>query len=230
MKFITLSFFPEFFEKSLNISLFKKAINNKILQIENYSIRSWGKKSGKNTIQVDDKPYGGGAGMILMVEPVYKALKELKENNQNLNPKVVIFTPKGQIYNQKLAYDFSKENCLILICPRYEGFDERILNFVDFQISVGNFVLSNGDIPALLLIDSISRLLPGFIGNPSALNEESFNSTDNENFVIEYPQYTKPAIFITDDGKKLKVPKVLLSGHHQKIQNWRQRKTNVIKC
>lgn len=230
MKFITLSFFPDFFEKSLNISLFKKAINNKIVQIENYNIRSWGKKSGKNTIQVDDKPYGGGAGMILMVEPVYKALKELKENNQNLNPKVLIFTPKGQIYNQKLAYDFSKENCLILICPRYEGFDERILKFVDFQISVGNFILSNGDIPALLVIDSISRLLPGFIGNPSALNEESFNSINNDSFIIEYPQYTKPAIFVTDDGKKMKVPKVLLSGHHQKIQNWRQRKTNVIKC
>lgn len=229
MKFITLSLFPEFFEKALNFSLFKRAIKNELIYLENLNIKTWGKKSGKNFIQVDDKPYGGGAGMILMIEPVYRAIKELKHENKDLNPKVIIFSPKGILYNQKLANELAQEKCLILICPRYEGFDERILNFVDLEISIGNFILSNGDLAALILIDSVSRLIPGFVGNKDSLKEESFSKFTEQDISLEYPQYTRPARFVTDDGREYNVPDVLLSGDHAKIQKWRDEHTLKIK-
>lgn len=239
MKFKTLSIFPEFFEKSLDFSLLKKAKEKGLIQIENYNLRDWADPKSVHK-QIDDRPFGGGAGMIMMVEPVYKALKELKTNNakiesskfaagakeskvENKVVKSIIFSPKGQIYNQVFAEKIAETvDELILICPHYEGFDERILEFVDYEICVGDFILTGGEIPALIVIDSVSRLLPGVLGNELSLKNESFSKLKFGERNLEHPQYTRPAVFIDDEGKAHPVPEVLLSGNHKKIEEWRR--------
>lgn len=220
MKFTILTIFPEFFENSLNFSLLKKAQEKGLIEFDIRNLRDWSEPKAVHR-QIDDRPFGGGPGMVMMVEPVYRALKELKKDKESV--KAAIFSPKGQIYNQPFAEKIAavvKE--LILICPHYEGFDERILEFVDYEISIGDYILTGGEIPALAVVDSVSRLIPGVLGNEESAKLESFSDLKNDNRNLEHPQYTRPAIFTDNEGKEYRVPDVLISGNHQAIEEWKK--------
>lgn len=234
MKFKILTIFPEFFENSLNFSLLKKAMKKGLIDVEVYNLRDWANPKNNHKM-VDDRPFGGGPGMIMMVEPMYRAIKDLSKKilNQDINKnykfRTIIFSPKGQKYDQSMAEEFAKNtNELILICPHYEGFDDRILNFVDYEISIGDYILTGGEIPALILIDSISRLIPGVLGNELSNKVESFSKLKHGQKNLEYPQYTRPATFVDDEGKKYDVPRVLLSGNHAEIEKWRKENSKFI--
>lgn len=225
--FHILTLFPEIFGQ-LSHSILKRAEKKGLIKVKSYNLRKWG--IGKRK-QVDDKAYGGGAGMVLKVEVIDKALKEIKKK---INPiksrrakgtasvaserpasngvKTILLTPQGKKFNQKMARKLSEEKNIILLCGHYEGFDERIRKLADEEISVGDYVLSGGEFPAMILVDAISRLIPGVLGKEESLKEESF-----ENGMLEYPQYTMPREY-----KGQKVPKVLLSGDHKKITEWRK--------
>ena len=204
MKIDVVTLFPSMFEGIINESIIKRAIDKKKVEINIYNLRDYTKDKNK---KVDDYGFGGGKGMVLMPEPVYNAIKALKKKNS----KVILLTPQGKTYKQEIAYNLSKEKHLILICGHYEGFDERIRSFVDLEISIGDYILTGGEIPSMILIDSITRLLDGVIDQESH-EKESFN-----NNLLDYPVYTKPV-----DFKGMKVPDVLLSGHHENINKWRQ--------
>jgi len=227
VKFKVLTIFPDFFEKSLDFSLLKKAKEKGLIDIEVYNLRDWAKPKEVHKM-VDDRPFGGGPGMVMMVEPIYRAINDLKKQipqqarHGGYNSKTVIFSPKGQKYDQTMAEDFGTNlDELILICPHYEGFDERILNFVDYEISIGDFILTGGEIPALILIDSISRLIPGVLGNEVSNKLESFSDLKKGKKNLEHPQFTRPASFVDDEGRKYDVPEILLSGNHAEIEKWR---------
>lgn len=206
MRIDVLTLFPEMFEGILNTSIIKRAIANQKIFINLVDFRKYTPlKNG----QVDDTPYGGGAGMVLRCEPIFLALDEIKTENS----KVVLLTPDGKQYNQTMANDFTKIEHLILICGHYEGFDERIRTLVDYEISIGDFILTGGEIPAMAIIDSVARLLEGVITKES-LESESFS-----NGLLDYPVYTKPSEY-----RGLKVPEVLLSGNHANIAKWRKEK------
>ncbi len=171
--------------------------------------------------KVDDTPYGGGVGMVMRIDVVDAALQSFKPKAQSSKPKVILLTPQGKLFNQKKAYSLSQYSNLLLICGHYEGFDERIRELVDFEISIGDYILTGGEIPAMILVDSISRLIPGVLGKEESLKEESFTKKAHglrlkAQSLLEYPQYTRPEKY-----KKWKVPKILLSGNHQKIADWR---------
>lgn len=218
MKIDILTLFPEVFENYLSTSILKRAQDKKLLKIKIHNLRKWATDKRKT---VDDKPYGGGAGMILKIEPIYKALKELTFKNKNQTPFIILTDPKGKMFNQREAKKLSKKEWLIIICGHYEGIDERITKFINQKYSIGNYVLTGGELPALVIIDATTRLIRGVIKEES-LKEESFAFGSN----LEYPQYTRPEVFYPEkDSKGLKVPKVLLSGDHQKIEIWRQKHT-----
>ena len=204
MKIDVLTLFPSMFDGILTESIIKRAIENNKVTINIHNIRDYSKNKFK---KVDDYGFGGGAGMVLMPQPIYDAINDLKESNT----KVIMLTPQGSKYTQKKAYDLSKESHIILLCGHYEGFDERIRSFVDEEISIGDYVLTGGEIPSMILIDSITRLIDGVIEKESHIND-SFN--DN---LLDYPVYTKPV-----DFNGMKVPDVLLSGHHENINKWRK--------
>ncbi len=219
MKFDILTIFPNSFSY-FNESIINKAKENNIIEIDITDIRKFSKDKHKT---VDDKPYGGGPGMLMKFQPIYDALEYVKKKNKNFKKtKVILFSPTGKLFNQKLAKKYSKLDNIVMICGHYEGVDKRIEKFVDEKISIGNFVLTNGNIPAMIVIDAVSRLLPGVLGNENSFKEDSFYQN-----TLEYDQYTKPEI-IEVNGKKLKVPNVLLSGNHQKIKEWRNKKTKII--
>lgn len=206
MKIDILTLFPEMFEGILNTSIIKRAIENDKVTINLVNFREYTPlKNG----QVDDTPYGGGAGMVLRCEPIFLALDEIRTPES----KVILLTPDGEVYKEKKAYEFSQIKHLILICGHYEGFDERIKTLVDYEASIGDYILTGGEIPAMVIIDSVVRLLDGVITKES-LDSESFN-----NNLLDYPVYTKPAEY-----RGLKVPEVLLSGDHAKIESWRKEK------
>lgn len=210
MKFYVITLFAEMFEPVLNGSMMFKAQKEGAAQFELINLRDFGLGPRK---QVDDTPYGGGDGMLLKPEPVFAAVEHAKHLCKGLSYKVVLLTPQGQTWNQQLAQTWAKHgDNLILICGHYEGFDERIRSLADYQISVGNYVLTGGELPAMTVIDSIVRLLPGVLGGEQSAEIESF--TDGK--TLEYPQYTRPEEF-----QGMKVPEVLLSGHHEKIATWR---------
>lgn len=204
MKIDILTLFPNLFKGFLEESIIKRAIEKKIIEINLINFRDY---SPLNNGQVDDTPYGGGAGMVLRCEPIFECLDHIKTEDAL----VVMLTPGGKTFNQEVAVDLSSYKHIILICGRYEGFDERIKTLVDRQISIGDFVLTGGEVPAMVLVDTISRLIPGVI-NEESLVAESFN-----NHLLDYPNYTKPSEY-----RGLKVPDVLLSGDHQKIAEYRQ--------
>jgi len=216
MRFDIVTIFPHAFDSYLNESILKRAQKKKLIQIKIYNLRDFSKNKYK---KVDDKPYGGGAGMILMAEPILRAGQFIKSKVKNKKRKVVVFSAKGKQFNQKMAYDWSKKlNHLILISGRYEGIDERVKQILKAEeISIGPYVLTDGDLPAMAVISAVARLLPGVI-NCESLKEESFF-----NLLLEYPHYTRPKVFIFK-GKKYSVPKVLLSGNHQKITHCRRAK------
>lgn len=210
MKIQIVTLFPEMFGSVLNASMLWKAQDRKIVQIEYVNLRDFG--LGKRQT-VDDTPYGGGAGMLLRIEPLVAAVEHAKQRDPKT--KVILMTPRGERYHQKTAQTLAKAKGLIIICGRYEGYDERITKFVDRQISIGDYVLTGGEIPAMVLVDSVVRLLPGVLGGgPISAEIESFSDGQTP----EFPQYTRPEEF-----RGMKVPKVLLSGNHAEIEAWRQK-------
>ena len=208
MKIDILSLFPDMFNGVFTESIIKRAIKDKKVNIEIHNFRDYTTDPHN---KVDDTPYGGGCGMVLMAQPIFDCVESLKKEES----KVILLTPSGKPYKQKMAYDLSKEKHLIIICGHYEGFDERIRTLADLEISIGDYVLTGGEIPAMVLVDSITRLLPGVIKERSHL-EDSFN----DNYLLDYPTYTKPRIY-----KGMEVPEVLLSGDHKKIDEYRKQES-----
>jgi len=208
MKIEVLTLFPEMFQGPFAESIIKRAQNKGLVEIKIHYLRKWAKDKHQT---VDDRPFGGGVGMILMVEPIDKALKELRKKET----KVILLTPQGKVFNQKMAKKLAREKHLLFICGHYEGVDERIRDhLVDEEISIGDYVLTGGELPSMIVIDTLVRLIPGVLEKKEAIQEESFSSKR-----LEYPQYTRPAVF-----KGWKVPEVLLSGNHQQIKKWRDQK------
>lgn len=203
MKIDVLSLFPEMYMGFISESIMKRAMDNNLVDIKIHNIRDYSNNKHK---KVDDYGFGGGKGMVLMIQPIYDALMDLKTPDS----KIIMMTPQGEKYTQKKAYELSREKHLIILCGHYEGFDERIRSLVDMEISIGDFVLTGGEIPSLVLIDSITRLIDGVIQKDSH-EKDSFN-----NNLLDYPVYTKPVEFMG-----MKVPDVLLSGHHENINKWR---------
>ena len=208
MKVDIVTAFPDMFSSLLSESILKKAQENGFLEAKVHDLRGYTTDKHR---QIDDTPYGGGPGMLLKVEPLYRAIEELKGPDSY----IVLLTPQGKILKQELTQTLSKKNHLIMVCGHYEGVDERIRSFVDEEISLGDYILTGGELPAMVLLDAVTRKLDGVLGSSESLAEESF-----EKGMLEYPQYTKPAEF-----EGLKVPEVLLSGHHQKIEEWRKEKS-----
>ena len=207
MKFDVLTLFPEMFD-TLNQSIIGRAIEKDLININLVNIRDFSKDKHKN---VDDTPYGGGAGMVIRPDVVYDSYNSVKTDGA----KVIYMSPQGKVLDQKKVVELSKEKHLILLCGHYEGIDQRVLDeIVDEEISIGDYVLTGGEIPAMVLIDSVSRYVEGVISEDST-SEESFS-----NNLLEYPQYTRPEVF-----NGVKVPEVLLSGHHENIRKWREEKS-----
>lgn len=203
MKIDILTLFPDMFNGFLSESIISRAIKNDKVKIKIHDIRKYSKDKHK---KVDDYPFGGGEGMVLMPQPIFDAVEDLKCENT----KVILMTPQGITYNQKIAYNLTKENHLLIICGHYEGFDERIRMLADLEISIGDFILTGGELASMVVTDSIVRLLDGVIRSESHQND-SFN-----NNLLDYPVYTKPRNF-----RGMEVPEVLLSGNHALINKWR---------
>lgn len=207
MKFNVITLFPETIQSLTDYSILGRAIKSKIIEIEIYNLRDFGLGKYK---QVDDTPYGGGAGMVLKIDVLDKAIKKARAENPDTF--VVLLTPKGQKYGQSQAKELSKKDNITFVCGHYEGFDERVRDLVDAEISVGDYVLSGGEIATAAIIDSVSRLIPGVLGKEDSTKEESF-----EGGLLEYPHYTNPREY-----KGMVVPDVLLSGNHAEIAKWRK--------
>ena len=208
IKFTVITLFPEAVEPYLKTSMMWKAADKGLAEFELVNLRDFGLGPHKS---VDDTPYGGGDGMLLRCEPVFAAVEAVKAGDPSA--KVILPTPVGRIWNQELAREFAADSHYIILCPHYEGYDERILSIVDYKISLGKYVLTGGELPALIIIDSVVRLIPGVLGGEKSAEIESFSDGDN----LEYPQYTRP-----EDFRGMKVPEVLLSGNHGEIAKWRE--------
>ncbi|MFH1643390.1 MAG: tRNA (guanosine(37)-N1)-methyltransferase TrmD [Patescibacteria group bacterium] len=219
MKFDIITIFPELFNSYLKESLIKKAQDKKLIEINVHNLRDW--TIGKHKT-VDDRPFGGGFGMVLKIEPIFRAIKKIKGRKKKI--KTILFTPRGKQFNQKIAHELSKEGKIIMICGRYEGVDERVKKIVDMELSIGPYDLMGGEVPAMIIIESVARLIPGVIGKKELLTERI---TKSKGF-IEYPQYTRPEIFEPKKGTKWRVPKILISGDHKKIEEWRRKKGKTI--
>ena len=207
MHFDVVTIFPELFSAITNYGISRRAIEKKLVQINFWNPRDYAKNSYGT---VDDRPYGGGPGMVMMVEPLVAAIRDAKQGRQNCP--VIYLSPQGQPFSQKMAQDLCCHNKIILLAGRYEGIDERVIELeVDQEISIGDYVLSGGEIPAMVLMDAIIRLLPGSLGHEESACQDSF-STD----LLDHPHYSRPAVF-----EELSVPDVLLGGHHEKIRKWR---------
>ena len=204
MKIDILTLFPNMFDGVFQESIIKRAVDEKKVEINLINFRDY---TNDPHNKVDDTPYGGGAGMVLMCQPIFDCVKSIRTEES----KVILMTPDGIPYKQKMAYDLSNEKHIIIICGHYEGFDERIRSICDLEVSIGDYVLTGGEVPAMVLVDSITRLLPGVIREDSHL-EDSFN----ENYLLDYPTYTKPRVY-----EGMEVPEVLLSGDHKKIAEYR---------
>jgi tRNA (guanine37-N1)-methyltransferase len=231
MRFDIITIFPNIFNSYFNESIIGRAKKNGLIQIEAHDLRDW---TDDNHKSVDDRPFGGGPGMVMMVEPIYKAVKKIKDDYflsdpaaageskdntlrqaQGIKQRVILFSAKGRQFMQADARRLAEYDQLILICGRYEGVDERVAEHIaDEELSVGNFVLTGGEIPAMILVDAVSRLFPGVLGKEESLEEESFG----EEGFVEYPQYTRP-----EDFEGWKVPEVLVSGNHKLIKEWKER-------
>lgn len=208
MKIDILTLFPEMFKGFLEESIIKRAIEKGLVTIKIHDIRDW-TRDKHNT--VDDKPYGGGAGMVMKVDVVVSAIRAVK--GENKSAKIIMLTPQGSVYKQEMARALSKESGLILLAGHYEGFDERIREYVEEEISIGDYVLTGGELPAMVVADSIVRLIPGVVGDIESVNNDSFSKNS-----LDYPEYTRPEEF---EGKR--VPEVLLSGNHGEIDKWRDK-------
>lgn len=218
MNFQIITIFPDIFTSYLNESIIKRAQEKKIIKFQIHNLRDWATDKHRS---IDDAPYGGGAGMLMKIDPLFKAIATAKKQSKTIKPsnrKIILLSASGKKWTQTQAQKYAKLKEIIFICGRYEGVDARIIKFIDEEISVGDYILTGGELPALTIIDSITRLLPGTLGNAASIIEESHT----KNGVLEYPQYTRPEIFITGK-KKYRVPKILLSGNHQLIKEWQQK-------
>lgn len=209
MKIDILTLFPEMFEGFLSCSIIKRAIEKKLVTINLVNFRDYSKDPHK---KVDDTPYGGGSGMVLMVQPIYDAVMNLKDEDSL----VILLTPDGKKYDQKMAYELKEYKHLIIICGHYEGFDDRIRNVVNIELSIGDYVLTGGEIPSMVITDSVVRLVDGVIDANSHIND-SFNPKTN---LLDYPTYTKPRVFMG-----MEVPSVLLNGNHKEIEEYRMKES-----
>ncbi len=210
MKFNLLTLFPEMFDSVINISMLKKAREKELIKIKTIDIRDY---TNDKHNQADDYPYGGGAGMLMKPEPIFRAIEEVKEQEET---KVIYLTPQGETFNQEIAKKLAKEGNLTLLCGHYEGIDQRVRDHVvDEELSIGDFVLTGGELPAMILIDAISRMIPGVLGSTESAIEDSFY-----NNLLDYPQYTRP-----QEYQGFKVPNILLSGDHGKIARWRRKES-----
>ena len=206
-----ITLFPRMFEGPLSESLMGRAQKAGILDLRVHDLRKWSVDPRHS--KVDDRPYGGGPGMVISPEPVYRALKAIKKSAKDKKkPYIVCLSPQGRVFDQRKAGLLVKKNWLILLCGHYEGLDERILGFINEEISVGDFVLTGGELPAMIIVDAVARLVPGVIGDPNSLRDESFSKG-----LLDYPHYTRPKKW-----RGMGVPDVLLSGNHRKIEEWRQ--------
>lgn len=209
MNFHVLTLFPEMIEQGVNTSITGRAIQNNLISVNAINIRNF---AGNKYGQVDDYPYGGGAGMVMQPGPVYRSYQSVVEKI-GYAPRVLYMTPQGKVFNQGMAEEFAKEKDIVFLCGHYEGIDERVLEMiVTDNVSIGDYVLTGGELPSMVMIDAISRLVPGVLNNEVSAEFESFN--DN---LLEYPQYTRPAKFMEKD-----VPPILLSGDHGKVDRWRR--------
>jgi tRNA (guanine37-N1)-methyltransferase len=223
MKFNVITIFPEIISDYCKETILGRAQKNKIIKINPVQLRDFAFDKHQ---KVDDTPYGGGAGMVMKPEPIYRALKSLKalkKKSPLKTKRTVLLSPRGRQFDQRIAEEWSKMKEITFVCGRYEGIDQRVVDYmVDEEVSVGPYVLAGGELGALIMIEAVSRLLPGVLGNKDSLLEETFNKSlqltaDCSKTSIEYPQYTKPEKFM-----KWSVPEVLLSGNHEKIREWRQ--------
>lgn len=251
MRFDIITIFPDLFSSYLKETIIARAIRKKLLRVNLVDLRKFA-KAGDTHRSVDDRPYGGGPGMILMIEPIYKALRNLRITNYGLrikgkkkdnpqsairNTRIILLTPSGKQFTQREAERLAKYDRLVLLCGRYEGFDARVEKLVDEKISLGPYVLAGGELPAMVMLEVVARHIPGVVGHPDALKEETF-SKDLD--YVEYPQYTRPEVFRPTPPKQSsppyqggarggkrdrvwRVPKILLSGNHKKIAAWRKR-------
>ena len=214
LKFDIITIFPNIFDSYLKESLIARAEKKRFIKIGIHNLRKWAKDRHKT---VDDRPFGGGLGMVLKIEPLYKAIKELSSlrmKKELSSFRVILFTPRGKKFDQKMAYRLAQSQHLIFICGRYEGVDERVAqHLVDEEVSIGEYDLMGGELPAMVVIETIARLIPGVLGKPQLLKER----ITKEKGFIEYEQYTRPEVF-----KNWRVPKVLLSGNHKTIAEWRK--------
>jgi tRNA (guanine37-N1)-methyltransferase len=220
MKFNVITIFPDIIHSYFTEGILKKAVDNEYIKINTINPRDFTTDKHQT---VDDTPYGGGAGMLLKIDPLYKSLKSIKAKKGLKTKKVVLLSASGKKWNQKKAQEYSKLKELTLISGRYEGVDERIKEFIDEEISIGDYVLTGGELAALTIIDSTTRLIPSVLGNKESVIEESHNQAG----IGEYPQYTRPETFKIGN-KKLSVPKILLSGDHKKIKDWRDKKSKKL--
>ncbi len=216
-KFDIITIFPEILDSYFNESLFKRAQDNKLLKIGTHNLRQWTTDRHQT---VDDKPYGGGVGLVFKIEPIYKALKKIVGKNKQ-KIRIILTAANGKRFTQKDAVRLSQYDQLIFVCPRYEGVDARVEKLVDEKISIGDYVLAGGELPAAVIIEAVARHLPGFVGKQESVR---YDSHSQEGY-LEHPQYTRPEVFMTREGQKLRVPKVLLSGHHGEIEKWREKKS-----
>lgn len=218
MKIDIITIFPELFLNIFEYGIISKATKNSILDIKIHDLRDYGVQSEDSRSkykQVDDRPFGGGAGMVLRPEPLFEVIEKIK--SESAEAKVIFLTPSGDLLKQSMVEDLSTETHLVLICGRYEGIDQRVIDeLVDMQISIGEYVLSGGEFPAMVLVDSVVRLIPGVIKNSEFNDSESFSNKDDRT-KLDFPQWTRPAEY-----KGLKVPDILLSGNHQEVAKWRE--------
>lgn len=216
MKINVMTLFPEIFTAYIGESMMKRAVEKGLLQVELFNIRDFSDNKHK---KVDDYPFGGGAGMVMTPQPIFSTYENIINNHCVDKPKVIYMSPKGRTLTQEIAKELSNENELIILCGHYEGVDQRVIDtIVTDEISIGDYVLTGGELPALVLIDSISRLIPGVLNQTQSFEDESF-----EGNLLEYPQYTRPREFMG-----MEVPEVLLSGNHKNIDDWRIKESERI--
>lgn len=212
MKVDILTLFPEMFDSPFNYSMVKRAVDGEQVEINPINFRKYG--VGKHQM-VDDTPYGGGAGMLLKPEPIFEAIEEIEAEDPQTKKRIILMDPAGKPFNQSMAEDFSKEEHLIFICGHYEGYDERIRALVTDEVSLGDYVLTGGELAAMVMIDATVRLLPGVVGNESSIIDDSHSTG-----LLEHPHYTRPAVY-----KGMEVPSVLMNGNHGLIEEWRHKES-----
>lgn len=225
MRFDFITIFPHIFDSYFGESILKRAAENNIISFHTHYLREWTNDKHRS---VDDKPYGGGAGMVLMAEPILKAVDAVRKETSGKKSRVILFSAKGKPFNQKMAHDWAtKEENLIFISGRYEGIDERVVKILKAEeISIGSYVLTDGDVAAMVVVSAVARLISGVITLKSLEEESHWNlllEDEPKGKGLEYPHYTRPEI-LTHEGKKYRVPKILLSGDHKKIAEWRKEK------